>query len=45
MSWQLTLAGIAAVAHRRLPPQFQIVVSVLGNVAICVFAVLLAGDL
>lgn len=45
MSWQLTLAGIAAVAHRRLPAQFRVAVSLLGNLAICGFAILLAGDL
>lgn len=45
MSWQLTLAGIAAVAHRRLPARFQVGVSLLGNLAICAFAILLAADL
>lgn len=45
LSWQTTLAGISAVAHRRLPAQFQVIVSLLGNLAICGFAVILAGDL
>ncbi|MES2210749.1 MAG: LysE family transporter [Chloroflexota bacterium] len=45
LSWQITLAGIGAVAHRRLPARFQIAVSLLGNLAICGFAILLASDL
>ena len=45
LAWQTTLAGIGAVAHRRLPAQFQVAVSLLGNIAICVFAILIAGDL
>ena len=45
LAWQTTLAGIGAVAHRRLPAQFQLAVSILGNVAICVFAILIAADL
>lgn len=45
LSWQTTLAAIGAVAHRRLPAQFQVVVSVLGNLAICGFALLLLSDL
>ena len=45
LAWQTTLAGIGAVAHRRLPARFQVAVSLLGNVAICVFAILIAGDL
>lgn len=44
LAWQTTLAGIGAVAHRRLPAQFQVAVSLLGNVAICVFAILIARD-
>jgi threonine/homoserine/homoserine lactone efflux protein len=45
LSWQTALAGISAVAHRRLPARFQLVVSLLGNLAICGFAILLASDL
>ena len=45
LSWQLALATVSAFAHRRLPPRFQIGVSILGNVLICGFAILLALDL
>ncbi len=42
ISWQTVLAGVGAVAHHRLPPQFRVAISVLGNVMICGFAVALA---
>lgn len=45
LSWQILLAAVSAVAHQRLPARFQFAVSVLGNVLICGFAVLLALDL
>lgn len=45
LSWQLLLAAVSAVAHHRLPPRFQVAISVLGNLVICGFAVLLALDL
>ena len=45
LSWQTLLAGISAVAHHRLAPRFQVAVSLLGNLVICGFAVLLALDL
>jgi arginine exporter protein ArgO len=45
LSWQLVLAAIGAVAHHRLPRGFQTGVSLLGNLAICGFATLLALDL
>jgi arginine exporter protein ArgO len=45
LSWQTTLAGISAVAHRRLPARFQMTISLIGNLAICGFAVLLASGL
>ena len=45
LSWQTTLAGIGAVAHHRLPPRFQVAISLLGNVVIIGFAILLAKDL
>lgn len=45
LSWQTTLAGIGAVAHHRLPARFRIGISLLGNVVICGFAVVLARSL
>jgi threonine/homoserine/homoserine lactone efflux protein len=45
LSWQLVLAAVSAVAHHRLPPGFQLGISILGNALICGFAVLLALDL
>jgi threonine/homoserine/homoserine lactone efflux protein len=45
LGWQLLLAGASAVAHHRLPPRFQVGISILGNLLICGFAVLLAADL
>lgn len=45
VSWQTVLAGVSALAHHRLPPRFQVAVSLLGNLVICGFAVLLALDL
>ena len=45
LSWQTTLAGIGAVAHHRLPPRFQVAISLLGNLVICGFALLLARGL
>lgn len=45
LSWQTTLAGVSAIAHRRLPPRFQVAVGLLGNLVICGFAIVLAGDL
>lgn len=43
--WQLLLAAASAIAHHRLPPRFQVAISVLGNLLICAFAVILAADL
>jgi len=45
LSWQTALAGIGAVAHHRLPPRFQVAISLLGNLVIVGFALLLARDL
>jgi threonine/homoserine/homoserine lactone efflux protein len=45
LSWQTVLAGVGAIAHHRLPPRFQVGISVLGNVMICGFAVALARSL
>ena len=42
LSWQTVLAGVSAVAHHRLPPGFQLAVSLAGNLVICGFAVVLA---
>jgi threonine/homoserine/homoserine lactone efflux protein len=42
VSWQTVLAGVGAVAHHRLPAGFQVGISVLGNLMICGFAVVLA---
>jgi arginine exporter protein ArgO len=45
LSWQTALAGVSALAHHHLPPRFQVAVSLLGNLVIMGFAVLLALDL
>lgn len=45
LSWQILLAAISGLAHHRLPQRFQVGISVLGNLVICGFAVLLALDL
>ena len=45
LSWQTTLAAIGAVAHHRLPPRFQLAISLLGNVVICGFALVIARGL
>jgi threonine/homoserine/homoserine lactone efflux protein len=42
LSWQLLLAAVGAVAHRRLPARFQIGVSLVGNLVIAAFAVRIA---
>ena len=42
LSWQLLLAGLGAIAHRRLPPRFQLAISLLGNVIIVLFAAAIA---
>jgi arginine exporter protein ArgO len=42
LSWQLMLAGLGALAHRRLPGRFQLAISVLGNLLIVVFAAAIA---
>jgi threonine/homoserine/homoserine lactone efflux protein len=44
-SWQTVLAAVGAVAHHRLPAGFQAGISVLGNLMICGFAVVLAKSL
>ena len=45
LSWQTTLAGVGAIAHHRLPPRFQVAISLLGNFVIIGFAVVLAQGL
>jgi arginine exporter protein ArgO len=42
LSWQLLLAVVGAVAHRRLPARFQVGVSFAGNIVIAAFAVRIA---
>lgn len=42
LSWQSVLAAVSAFAHHRLPRRFQVAVSLLGNIAICGFALALA---
>ncbi|HEU0235338.1 MAG TPA: LysE family transporter [Candidatus Limnocylindrales bacterium] len=42
LSWQLVLAAVGAIAHRRLPARFQVGVSLAGNVVIAAFAVRIA---
>jgi threonine/homoserine/homoserine lactone efflux protein len=42
LSWQLLLAAVGAIAHRRLPARFQVGVSLTGNVVIAAFAVRIA---
>jgi len=43
--WQVFLAGLAALAHRRLPARFRVVLSVFGYLLILVFALGIARDL
>jgi threonine/homoserine/homoserine lactone efflux protein len=43
--WQLLLAGLAAIGHRRLPGRFQLALSVAGNLVIVGFALGIALDL
>jgi arginine exporter protein ArgO len=45
LSWQLVLAAVGAIGHHRLPHRFQTGISLLGNLVICGFAVILALDL
>lgn len=45
LSWQTLLAALGAIAHYRLPPRFQVGISLLGNLVICGFALALARSL
>jgi len=42
LSWQLMLAAVGAVAHRRLSARFQVGVTLAGNLVIAAFAVRIA---
>lgn len=42
LSWQTLLAGLGAVAHRRLPARFQAVIGLAGNLLIIWFAIIVA---
>lgn len=44
-SWQVALAGMAALAHRRLPERSRIAISVFGYLLIIAFAIGIARDL
>ena len=44
-AWQLTLAAVSSVGHRRLPARFKVAISVFGNVLILAFALGIARDL
>jgi threonine/homoserine/homoserine lactone efflux protein len=41
LSWQSLLAGIGSLAHTRLSPRVQFVVSVIGNVVVLLFALVI----
>lgn len=45
LTWQTALAALGAIAHHRLPAGVQVRISVLGNLMICGFAVVLARSL
>jgi threonine/homoserine/homoserine lactone efflux protein len=45
LSWQTVIAAVGAVAHHRLPPGFQLGISLLGNLVICGLAVALGRSL
>ena len=44
-SWQLLLAAVGALLHRRLPWRLQFAVSLLGNLTILVFAAFIARSI
>lgn len=43
--WQVALAGMAALAHRRLPARYRVALSVFGYLLIIAFALGIARDL
>jgi threonine/homoserine/homoserine lactone efflux protein len=45
LSWQLSLAAVSAVFHRRLSPRIRVGVMVLGNAIVLLFALLIATEL
>jgi threonine/homoserine/homoserine lactone efflux protein len=45
LSWQTVIAAVGAVAHHRLPAGFQLGISLLGNLMICGFAVVVGRSL
>ena len=45
LSWQMLLAALGAVAHRRLPPRAQLAASLIGNLVILGFAAIVAYGL
>jgi threonine/homoserine/homoserine lactone efflux protein len=45
MSWQLLLAAIGSLAHRRLPPRVQLIASIAGNLVVLAFAAAIAYGL
>ena len=45
LSWQLLLAAVGAVAHRRLPSRVQVAASVGGNLVVLAFAAAIAYGL
>ena len=44
-AWQVALAGMAALAHRRLPERYRVALSVFGYLVIIAFALGIARDL
>jgi len=45
LTWQLALAAVGALAHRRLPPRLQFAASILGNLVVLAFAAVIAYGL
>jgi threonine/homoserine/homoserine lactone efflux protein len=45
LSWQMLLAAVGALAHRRLPPRVQVAASIGGNLVVLAFAVAIAYGL
>ncbi len=45
LSWQMLLAAIGALAHRRLPPRVQVAATVGGNLVVLAFAAAIAYGL
>jgi len=45
LSWQMLLAALGALAHRRMPPRAQLAASLIGNLVILGFAAIVAYGL